>query len=543
MLADINVTGTVTLTGAGVELYDYGVGNPPNPNQAGNIGVVNFWTVPTTWNGNHQLLPISLGGTGNWTLAAVGAVTVNGGAGESLITIAPPAGGVTNQLTPGNYGLLVEVRPPTAGTNAGPLHCLLQSPPVGTTTINNQWINLSNQALQNDAFFSGAGPNNQINVRLNFTPAANLGYSAAYGNGCYFSPQMYREQFNAPTNIDLQNGSYQHVFLGDHYLVAAPAPVTTVTAPLSASLSSGAFTNSTTASWDDALVAVTLPASWNSNTGTFPYAGGSTTQLYIGSNGQVFLGASTNAYGYYSAIVALRNSTVPVIAIAHGDWDCSIVPANAGLFYDVDPSGTKVYITWLNVPEWVPANNAPQNNTFQMVLYPNGNFEFRYGATVASSAAEFWTGYCHGNGVADPGPMDISAALGGGSFQTGNGAIPPVLALTTNQRPQLGTTVTFETSNITAGTLFNVFVMGFAGIPAPGINLGFLGMPGCFQLIQPVTTLVTPVLSGIASSPLGIPNSASYLGTVVFAQSAPLTAGYNTAGIVTSNGLCIRVGL
>jgi hypothetical protein len=238
MLADLTVTGPVTMTQAGVELYDYGVGNPPNPNQAGNQGVVNFWitnNAVTTWNGQHQLLPISLGGTGNWQLAGSGTVTVNGAAGESVIAIAAPG----FVLPAGQYGLMVEVRPPTAGTNAGPLHCLLYSPPITSTTVSNQWVTLSNQALQNDSFSSGAGPNNQINLRLAFNPAANSGYSTQYGAGCYFSPQFYHEQFAAPTNFDMQSTAYQHVFLGDRYVVAPLAPSPGITPPATVALNLG----------------------------------------------------------------------------------------------------------------------------------------------------------------------------------------------------------------------------------------------------------------------------------------------------------------
>jgi hypothetical protein len=180
-----------------------------------------------------------------------------------------------------------------------------------------------------------------------------------------------------------------------------------------------------------------------------------------------------------------------------------------------------------------------------MVLYENGNVDYIY-QTVASGAAEAMVGYCQGSGVQDPGPIDISTALTPSGFQTGNGAIPPVLGLNTNQRPQLNSTIVFETTNITPGTPFAVFALGFNGIAAPGFPLGFLNMPGCFQLIGLGPTLVTsflPVVGGMVTTTLAIPGSASYLNNVLYAQAAPFTSGYNLAGIVTSNGLCVRVGL
>jgi hypothetical protein len=148
--------------------------------------------------------------------------------------------------------------------------------------------------------------------------------------------------------------------------------------------------------------------------------------------------------------------------------------------------------------------------------------------------------------VQDPGPIDITAALSPNGFQTGNGAVPPILALTTTQRPQPGTTIVFETTNITSPvspTLFSFFAIGFSGIPAPGTSLAFIDMPGCYQLVGlPVTATLTSVVNGVSSSPLPIPGGATYLGQVLYAQSAPITQGYNLAGLVTSNGLCVRVG-
>jgi hypothetical protein len=109
-------------------------------------------------------------------------------------------------------------------------------------------------------------------------------------------------------------------------------------------------------------------------------------------------------------------------------------------------------------------------------------------------------------------------------------------------RPVLGTTPNLVTSNITPGTLFVFLVMGFGNTGANGIDLGFVGMPNCRQYVQPFTTVLAPVVSGLSSVPLTIPNNPIYQGTQVFAQSAPLTAGLNAAGILTSNGLCVKAG-
>jgi hypothetical protein len=68
--------------------------------------------------------------------------------------------------------------------------------------------------------------------------------------------------------------------------------------------------------------------------------------------------------------------------------------------------------------------------------------------------------------------------------------------------------------------------------PVPGIAVP-PGLPG-----------IRPTAGQPAAVPLGpIPNAPGFVGYQVFGQSAVRVPGIDAAGIVVSNGLCIRAGL
>jgi hypothetical protein len=120
------------------------------------------------------------------------------------------------------------------------------------------------------------------------------------------------------------------------------------------------------ATGDDGAVVVPLAFS-------FPYAGGNWTQMYVGGNGIVSFGAHPNPSGFYDP--ADFYSTTPKLA---------------GYYLDLDPSSggtvrsksevTKHTITWSAVPQYGTASL----NTFQIVLYPSGNFTFTYNGIAST---------------------------------------------------------------------------------------------------------------------------------------------------------------
>ena len=127
----------------------------------------------------------------------------------------------------------------------------------------------------------------------------------------------------------------------------------------------------------------------------------------------------------------------------------------------------------------------------------------------------------------------------------GTGCVSPNLpALTLTTRPVIGTTATFQTANLLAGTNFNVWLFGFTPDPN-GFSLGSFGLPGCNLYLQfgsPIISSLTPVTGGVATSQLAIPNDPTYSGVVLYAQSAPMTPGFNI-GFFASNAVCVAFGL
>mgnify|MGYP003340138341 CR=1 FL=1 len=147
--------------------------------------------------------------------------------------------------------------------------------------------------------------------------------------------------------------------------------------------------------------------------------------------------------------------------------------------------------------------------------------------------------YSAGGPSLDPGNMDLSARLPA-MVSLVAADIPP-LTLTSSARPLVGSTFQLTSNNILPGTILGATLLSFLQI-SPSLDLGALGAPGCMQSVAPDFTQIFLAAGASGSTPLTIPNFASYSGLQLFAQSAAFTAGYNSLGIVTSNGLNLTIG-
>lgn len=114
------------------------------------------------------------------------------------------------------------------------------------------------------------------------------------------------------------------------------------------------------ATGDDGAVLVNLPFA-------FPYAGTTYTQMYVSGNGAVSFGAQVNPNGFFDPNDFL--STTPKIAPYYLDLDET---ANGDI--RVRSEATKYTVSWINVFEY----GNPASNTFQLVLFPNGDFTITY---------------------------------------------------------------------------------------------------------------------------------------------------------------------
>jgi len=525
-LFDLNVQTPVSISAMRTWTYDTGTGNPPTPNQLGATGVVNVYTCPTTRLGNETLNPANPGSP--WTLLGAGTITIaDCPTNESQIVFAPPLA-----MPAGPFGVAVVYLPTTTGPNPGPLHCLGVSPNPGLP-VSDQWLTFSNDAIQNPSW-TGVGTASP-NLRIVYTPAPNSAQYVASGDGCYFRPHAFYQTFpGSPSAPSLANTGLQMINLGPNYLVVPFA--STIVPAISPSLTASPPGATSSANWDDALTApITLPFA-------FAYPGGppgGTTTITISSNGCVYLTGVTGATyehcgAFYSTLPRWRDRE-PRLAPYWHDLDPDPITGGGTMHYDIDPANQFVRITWLNVWEWGPVPLPLALNTMQLTLYAGGNIEIAYGA-LANTGQEALAGFTPGNGARLAPPMNIIASL---PFQTGDGAIPPVLTM--DARPVLGTTPNVVTKNVTAGTIIELLAAGTAGLPLP-IDLTFLGMPGCFLHMTPdvfLTAVVNPSNEFVV--PFAIPNNPAFQNLALYFQAAPLTGGLNPLGIITSNGLCAKM--
>jgi hypothetical protein len=256
----------------------------------------------------------------------------------------------------------------------------------------------------------------------------------------------------------------------------------------------------------------------------------------ISSNGALFLEAVTNSSfavcgATYGSIANFRDGPIR-ISPYHHDLDVTV---GGGIHYDVDPSNQFVRVTWANIQEWgVPA----AVNTMQVTLYANGNVDVVYGPLGNQSATNNAIyGFTPGHGARLPSPIDISASM---PYTSGDDAKPPILGM--DARPVLGTTPNIVTSNITAGTIVQILAAGAALQPVP-VNLVIIGMPDCFLTTNPFVFLTNVILpNNTFAQPFAIPNNPALQNSQLVFQAAPLTAGYNPASLLLSNGICTRIG-
>ncbi|HZN38914.1 MAG TPA: hypothetical protein VFD82_08930 [Planctomycetota bacterium] len=518
---DITAQRDISISQIRTWTYDQGEGFPPVPSQVGNQGTVNVYTCPVTRLGSEALNPANPGSP--WTLLGTGTITIVAMPGESPIVFNPPLA-----LAAGTHGVAIHYLPTTTGMNPGPLHCLGMSPNPGGI-VSDQFLQWSNDGIQPTAW-TGAAPSSP-NLRVVYTADASSAYWKNVGEGCYFRPHAWYENFPpSATPPDVANTAMQWVFTGTQYIVVPSAA--TYVAPTSPSLTLGppAYSYVTPANWDDALAAaITLP--WTLN---FP--GGSTNEITISSNGCIYLGnvasSSYNVCGAaYGSIAGFRDEEGRIAAFYH-DLDLS---SGGTLHYEV-VSSAFVRVTWANVPEWqVPT----ALNTIQVTIHQSGNIQIVYGPlanTHIVNGNNALLGFTPGNGSRLPPPIDISAAM---PYTSGDGQVPPILGL--HARPVIGTTFDLVTTNLAPGTPFQVLSLGTQLAPFP-VDLGFLGMPGC-SLHHAFLVLLTVTGPGPdLVAPFSVPPNPSLFNQQLTGQGFPFALGLNPFNLIATNGVCMRIG-
>jgi hypothetical protein len=264
--------------------------------------------------------------------------------------------------------------------------------------------------------------------------------------------------------------------------------------------------------------------------GTFPYIGGSTSTLEVCSN------------GFVSPVTGNGTSFSPTAAA----WLSSLQP-RWGTWHDFNPGvagsghvkfeqiGTVAYVTWDGVFDF----SAVTANTWQLQFdLATGNVTYAWQTMNVSGVATL-VGYAGGGTNNDLGSMDISAALPG-TFHTS--ALDQSGITESGTLPHLGSTLTMTTINYPAGSTLGVHVLSLVQ-HNPGIDLGPVGMPGCFQYLDTTSTTVVLPSGGQSVFTLVIPNNPAFSGLPLIGQTYAFAPGLNSLGVVSSNGVAMVVGI
>jgi len=86
-----------------------------------------------------------------------------------------------------------------------------------------------------------------------------------------------------------------------------------------------------------------------------------------------------------------------------------------------------------------------------------------------------------------------------------------------------------------------VFFFGSAAVN-PGVDLGFIGAPGCFAYTNADLAAVLEIGVGSVATSLAVPNNPALAGAALTVQ-ATASSPANAWGIATSNGLTGTIGL
>ena len=205
-----------------------------------------------------------------------------------------------------------------------------------------------------------------------------------------------------------------------------------------------------------------------------------------------------------------------------------------------EQAGTVAVVTFNGVWDF-GGTSAADASTFQMQFdCATGNVSMVWQTMSANGGTGFLVGYSPGGSSLDPGATDLSVQLGNLITLSSIDVLP--LSLVTSARPVTGTSFRIVTNNVPAGAAIGATMLSFQPYN-PGVDLGFLGAPGCAQYLNPWATVASVITTpGSFNIPFSIPIASSYVGLILSGQSAAFVPGANAVGVLTSNGLTMNIG-
>lgn len=486
---DLTVQTPVTFTSIDV--------NSSSP--VGATGLLQVWMGPSTWVGASTRPAL-------WTSVASGTVTSLDVDVPSPCTFSQPF-----TLGPGTYALAIEYQGIAAAYSTGD----------GT---NQAWSNSELQFRAGGAssarFATSTLMPRVFNGIFHYTLGGTqlpLAVASAYGAGCYAAQTSFCENFPSPFSgnlVDLDHTTIRMVPNAREGYDVTRTNSAFVVPPGVPPLPLG----------DDTISIENLPF-------VFPYPGGSTTNLWVSSNG--FLGLESFDNADFSPSEQEMIDLPARILPAWMDLNPG-APGSGGIHYEIDPSNQFVTITYNGV--WLFGTVGTAVTRFQVVLRANGEIEIRYGQ-VRNAGSPCLVGFSTGNGNLGLLPVDYDLSVVP-SFQT---SYRRALYLRPGLRPVLGGVISVCTENIPANTIASTNLLSYVQHPT-GIDLSSLGAPGCARYCD-MDAAGLLLGTGTQVRPLGVvPTDPIWVGLEFYSQSASLVPGSNALGVITSNGAKYRIG-
>ena len=336
-----------------------------------------------------------------------------------------------------------------------------------------------------------------------------------FGQGCIGARDSFYEKMSASA-FDLSGTAWTMLRGSNGYTVVAAAPA--YVAPTAAA--------AIIANADDIVQVVTLAQA-------MPVPGGTTSQLAVSSNGNIALAGIGNGAGFAPDTGLLLAWLQTGVAAAWHDYNPALAGSGKIVFEQV---GNIAYVTWNDVYTYL--TTSPDRFQYQFDL-TTGNITIVYDA-MTPAGNDYVVGYSRGGTSTRTDASDLSVALAGAIVV--EDAEVAGLGLTTNSEPLLGNaSFAFTVDNVP-----NVVPLAFLFVgdqSAPGLDLGFLGMPGCRAYTNAnLTSATLPVAGGTGTQPLALPNTPSLAGSTLVVQAVAFSL-QTPLNLVTSNGTRVVLGL
>ena len=489
-------------------------------NTAAGTGTLDLYLGPTTYLGNVTDPQL-------WTLVT----------STAPVAVAPSAvsNGVLNtpiSLGPGNYGIALKSNSFSHGYTNG-VTCTSNTIPgsCSNSLFQNSELILRAGAAQNSFLTGGVFTPRIFNGTINYSLGGNPIQVAAweeYGQGCYEFYRSFYQLFPNPVGLNLGNGNpvsaLRLVFQGGTYNVQQSNSTVIPPSTPPIQLQSGA---------QAILASSVIPGGALPFPIPHPLAGGGAlaNDLEICTKGYIVPSPASQAVENNPSVGAFL-AGAPRWA---PHWKNIDPAAGGGLHVEVDPVTLELRVTWDSVPD----SGLATTSTFQVAFIPNGDVEFRYGTMSQNGGGgqPVIIGWTEGGNSVDPGNIEIATSL---PFSTGPADNPP-LTIGLSARPVLGTTFNVEVSSIPAGTAVGGLSFGFTP-NIPGLDLGFIGMPGCFAHHSLDITSGLPLAPPSLAIPLTLANDPSLNGVLIFGQAISISPGFNANGVLSSNGARLKLG-